>query len=412
MIIQSTSLCLVFAFFAPAPVLSALTPPLAGEERAVDDAGEKRRVLELSSGQKIRVVSRFANERWEYKSKGEWKQLERGAVVGAALESDLLKTWNEKRGALDVKDQTQRVLLAEWAAGAGLITESLKELEAVLGNDPDSTGARETLAKHWFFSVPKIAGQADVAAAEEELLRFGASQTLAGRELASLELARHPDKAALLSRLASELRSPIVVRRSFATLVLRRVFPGEEVKQLMVRSVFDASADVRRGCALGLKAVHDPSVCVPIVRALNSQYPIVRTNAAEALGYMGYSAAVEPLITALAAPAGGGGGDRLPHSNIFVGRQFAYVQDFDVQVAQFQAVADPVINVVLEGSVMDTAVAGETDYLYSSDSVVIQNSLSKLTNEMPGRSAKAWITWWEKNGAKWRAEDLSRPKTG
>jgi hypothetical protein len=409
---QKLPILVLLVLSAPHSFAGTISLPLAGEERATGDAAEKRRVLQLANGQTIRVVSRFANDRWEYKSKGGWKTLERGAVVGATLENDLIKLWNDKRNARDAKDLTQRVLLAGWAASVGLMSESLSELEAVLALDPDSAGARETLTKHWFFSVPTLQGAADTSAAEDALLRFGAAQTLAGRELAVMELARHPDKAALLSRLTGELRSPIVVRRSFATLALRRIYPGEETKTLMVRSVFDASADVRKGCALGLKAVQDPAVCVPIVKALNSQYPLIRNNAAEALGTMGYAAAVEPLIAALSAPQSVGAGERLPHSHIFVGRQFAYVQDFDVEVAQFQAVADPVINVVLEGSVLDTAVAGELDYLYYTDTVVIQNSLNKLTNEMPGRSAKAWITWWEKNAAKWRSDELSRPKTG
>ncbi len=409
--IRSTALLLFIGFGSEAPLVTALTHP--SEVRSNDDASEKRRVFQLASGQTIRVVSRFADDRWEYRSKSGWKSLERGAVVGVTLESDLLKQWNEKRGAIDGKDAGERAQLAEWAAGVGLMTESLNEIEGLLALDPDAAGAREVLSKHWFFSVPSIhVESAALAAAEAELLRFGSTQTLAGRELASMELGRHPDKAALRSRLADELRSPIVVRRSFAAFALRRLFPGEEVKSMLVRSVFDASGDVRKNCALALKAANDPAVCVPIVRALNSKIPVVRANAAEALGSMGYAAAVEPLIAALAAPAGGGGADRLPHSNIFVGRQMAYVQDFDVEVAQFQAVADPVINVLLEGSALDTAVSGELEYSFASDSVVIQSALGKLTHEMPGRSAKAWLSWWEKNGAKWRSDELSRPKTG
>jgi hypothetical protein len=228
-----------------------------------------------------------------------------------------------------------------------------------------------------------------------------------------MELARHPDKDALRKRIGNELHSSVVTRRSFATLAMRRVFPGEGVKPLIARAVLDGSAEVRKGCALALKAANEPGLCVPIVKALYSKSPAVRINAAEALGDMGYAAAVEPLVTRMAAAvAAGGTGDRLPHSNIFIGRQFAYVQDFDVEVAQFQAVADPQVNVLIEGSVLDTAVNGVMDVTFAEESQAIQGSLSKLTRENPGHSNNAWLAWWEKNGMKWHSDDLSRPKTG
>jgi hypothetical protein len=181
-----------------------------------------------------------------------------------------------------------------------------------------------------------------------------------------------------------------------------------------MHAVLDPSADVRQGCAYALKATKEPGVCAPIVKVmLTSRSPILRMNAAEALGNMGFVAAVEPLVARLAAVAQSGGGDRLPHSNIFVGRQVAYIQDFDVEVAQFQAVADPQVNVLIEGQVTDAAVSGDIEYQYVvEEQANIRGALEKLTREMPGRYSKDWFAWWEKNGAKWRSEDLSRPKTG
>ncbi|MBL8860005.1 MAG: HEAT repeat domain-containing protein [Planctomycetes bacterium] len=359
-------------------------------------------------------MSRFVDDHWEYRSKSGWKALADGAVLSSALESELLREWNTRRAALDLRDLAARVLLADWGATAGLMTEVLAELDATLTFEPDHVGAREVLKKHWFFSVPSLQGTADeLAASEEELLRFGAAQTPSGRELAALELARHPEKSAFLPRLVRELHSNVVTRRSFATLVLRRVYPGQEARPLMMHAVLDASADVRQGSALALKAANEPALCVPILRAMKSRSPLVRTYAVEALGFMGYAAAVEPLVQSLsAAQSSGGGADRLPHSNIFIGRQVAYVQDFDVEVAMFQAVADPSVNVLIEGSVLDVAVAGELEMSFATESLAIQNSLAKLTNEMPGRSARAWLAWWEKNASKWRSEELSRPKTG
>jgi len=395
---------------ARAPTTTATDQPTA---QPTDQAAEKKRVLHLASGQSIRVVSRYADGRWEYKGKGGWKALQPGSVVSVALESDLVKQWRARRAALDTRNCDDRAALAAWAARAGLMQEALTEIDAVLMLEPDNAAALELLERTWFFTVPSLQVEADaLAAAEDELLRFGASQSPAGRELAAMQLARHPDRAKLKVRIASELRSSVVTRRSFAALAMRRVFPGEDIKPLMARAVLDASADVRKGCALALKAAAEPGLIVPIVRALDSRSLAVRVNAAEALGHMGYAAAVEPLMMRMAVAQSSGSGERLPHSHIFVGRQFAYIQDFDVEVAQFQAVADPQINVLIEGSVLDAAVSGEMVVSFAEESRAIQGSLSKLTNEKPGHTAAAWLAWWEKNGAKWRAEDLSRPKTG
>ena len=377
-----------------------------------DDGVEKKRVLHLASGQSIRVVSRFTEGRWEYKNKSGWKTLEPGSVTSAALESDVLKQWHARRDGLDTKKCDERAKLAAWAAGQGLMLESLQDIDGVLAMEPDNAIALDVLAHNWFFTVPSLQVPAEkMAAAEDALFRFGAEQSPAGRELAVIELARHPDKETVRTRVGNELHSSIVARRSFATLAMRRMFPGEGVKPLIARAVLDGSAEVRKGCALALKAANEPGLCVPIVKALASKSPAVRINAAEALGDMGYAAAVEPIVAHMATVAAAGGGDRLPHSNIFVGRQFAYVQDFDVEVAQFQAVADPQVNVLIEGSVLDTAVSGDMEVTFAEESQAMQGALSKLTGEKPGHSNNAWLSWWDKNGAKWRSDDLSRPKT-
>ncbi len=398
----------------PATTRSATSDETTKSDTAKSDDGvEKRRVLHLASGQSIRVVSRLTDGRWEYKNKNGWKTLDQGSVTSTALESDILKQWHQKRDGLDTKKCDERAKLAGWAASQGLMLESLQEIDGVLALEPDNATALDVLARNWFFTVPSLqVPAAELASAEDALLRFGAQQSPAGRELAVNELARHPDRDALRKQVGTELQSSVVTRRAFATLAMRRIFPGEGIKPLLARSVLDGSPEVRRGCALALKAANEPGLCVPIVRALSSKSSAVRINAAEALGDMGYAAAVEPIMTHMAAAtAAGGGGDRLPHSNIFIGRQFAYVQDFDVEVAQFQAVADPQVNVLIEGSVLDAAVSGDMEVTFAEESQAMQGALSKLTREVPGHSNNAWLSWWDKNAAKWRSDDLSKPKT-
>jgi hypothetical protein len=295
------------------------------------------------------------------------------------------------------------------------VQEGLEELDAVLAFDPDNAAALDSLRTHRnVMHVPSITvPAAELPEAKQALLRFGASMPAAGRELAVLELGKLPHDEKLRDELLLELRSRIDARRSFAALALRRLLPGDGIKPIMLHAVLDPSQEVRTASSLALRAAKEPGLILPIVRVLEkSESPELRMRAAEALGNMGYGAAVQPLVARLAAAqSDAGSAGRIPHSNIFVGRQIAYIQDFDVEVAQFQAVADPQINVLIEGSALDAAVAGVQDMNVAVEVAAVRGSLERLTGDSPGKSTKAWLAWWEKNGSKWLSEDLSRPRT-
>jgi hypothetical protein len=391
-------------------VLGVVSTAVASEEVGV------RRILHLQNGQTIRVLSRAKDGGWEYHGKGGWKALAPGAVVAAELESDVLRDWNTKKAASAPADVAARTKLADWALSAGLAAEGLDEMTAVLALEPDRKEALASLAVHAdVMTVPALDASAERRdESVKALLRFGASVPGAARELAVLELGKLPRDAELSNLLLAELRSNIVTRRSFATLALRRLLPGEAVKPLVLHAVLDPSEEVRLGSALALRAVDEPGVIVPLVRVLEkSPSSELRHNAAVALGEMGYAAAVEPLVARLAAAASdAGSAGRVPHANIFVGRQVAYIQDFDVEVAQFQAVADPKVNVFIEGSTLDAAVAGVQNVDVSVEVAAARGALEKLTHVSPGKTSKAWLAWWQANGSKWRSEDLSRsPRT-
>lgn len=414
------------AHSSPSLVLAALSflvataVPAAGraqsESGASDTGGrEAHRILHLQNGQTIRVLARERNGAWEYHGKEGWKALAPGLVVSTELESDVLKEWRTRKAAASPSDLAARTKLADWGLSAGLSVEGLEEMNAVLALDPDRREALDSLATHTdVMSVPSIEVPADRRADSiQALLRFGASVPPSARELAVLELGKLPRDESLQETLLAELRSSVVTRRSFGALALRRLLPGQAVKPLILHAVLDPSDDVRRDSSLALRAVNDPAVIVPIVRVLEkSSNSILRRNAAEALGNAGYAAAVEPLVSHLAAGmAAAGSTNRVPHAYIFVGRQFAYIQDFDVEVAQNQAVADPKVGVLIEGSVLDAAVAGVQSVDVSVELASARTALERLTHFSPGKTSKAWLAWWETNGSKWRSEDLSRPRT-
>ena len=398
-------------------VLSLPLPALAREEVAAapasaaqDDGRELRRVLHLANGQTIRVVSRREGDRWSYKSKSGWRELAPGQVVRAAAEAELLREWKAREARAPAADLAARVELASWAATEGLALEGLGALDRVLAADPDHAPALAALGRHEWLSVPTLAvPEAELAAAKEALLRFGSGLPGASREVAVLELGRLPRTPELRAELERELGSRIVERRSFAALALRRLFPREAAKPLMVHALLDASEPVRRESAFALRAFGDPALIAPALRALEKGPPTVRIQAASTLGDMGYAAAVEPMIARLAALQSGGG-ERLPHAYIFQGRQLAYIQDFDVEVAQFQAVADPQVNVLVEGQVTEAAVRGVQVHEVTVEASAIRTALGKLTGAQPGRTTQAWLAWWQENAARWRAEASPEPR--
>ncbi|HVS11760.1 MAG TPA: HEAT repeat domain-containing protein, partial [Planctomycetota bacterium] len=234
--------------------------------------------------------------------------------------------------------------------------------------------------------------------------RAASAASPAVRELLVRRLAEVEGPEALEERLAKLLGSHSTRLRSLAALGLRRLFPGREVKRLVVRAVLDGSDSGRLEASLALRASGEPAVILPVVRALESTNVRVRVNSAEALGNMGFEAAVPALITRLAslsnapAPAGTGVGGR---GYIFVGSQVAYVQDFDVEVAQFQAAADPQVNVLTEGSVLDVRAIGVTIESVAFESRRVRGALQRLTGANPGNSSKSWLDWWETNKGRW-----------
>lgn len=378
------------------------------------DSREVRRILHLSNGQTIRVVSRRNGELWEYKSRDSWKSVPSSFVERAALETDVLRQWRELEAACDRREVSRSIELARWAFDAGLVSEGLAVADAILATEPDQPQLLAFLERSDDVSVPSLkVAPAELDDAKAALLRFGASMPPAAREFAVRELKRFGASDALQSELRRELSSSVVSRRSFAALALRRVFPGAEVKPMILHAVLDPSAEVRQSASCALRAVGEPGVIVPIVRVLTeSESAPLRANAAEALGHMHYAAAVEPLMNRLitaAAPLQRTGEARLPHSSIFVGRQIAYVQDFDVEIAQASAIADPNINVLLEGMSLEAAVQGVQQVSVAVEVATIRTALGRITGASPGNSSKDWIAWWRENAEHWQSSNHSDP---
>lgn len=381
-------------------------PAAVGQESEVDadtraDANtrEAARILHLRDGGILRGRTRWNGSSWELREgRDAWRALPLESVTRVVLEREALERRRQLLAKVERNDSTQRVIAADWMLREGLADEALAELETVLGDEPDHPGALRVLTSP---PVP-LAAPGSSSTAPLDAMRSASVRPRVVQELAIVALGRRADAEAVDAALAKALHSPATRMRSFAALALRRLRPGAQAKELLGRAVLDSSAQVREEAALALRAVGEEGLILPIVRALRSEHTSVRSNAADALGAMGFAAAVEPLINRLSsvsAPQSGGGGWQAPAANIFVGRQVAYVQDYDVEVAQFASIADPQVNVALEGSVLDVRVIGVQQFSVATESRRIRGALARLTGANPGATNRAWLDWWEQNKA-------------
>jgi len=383
------------ALLASLIVVLLASPATFAQESHAQGKPERARthVIHLTDGRVLRVQASPTADGWQIRQGRDWIELPADAVERVALEGDLKKE-SRKLDKAAGKDPVRRVAYADWLIQAGLHIEALQTLDRVLRKDPDQDAACELLARnHLPVALPPVQPL-------EPFLVAGAKGTPVIREIACARLVSEPEIPGLREALRAELTSSSPRRRSFATLALRRAMPGQEVQPLLRRAVLDASADVRVGASLALRDVNDPAVILPVLRALESRNDRVRKNAIESLAVMNYKAAVRPLYSHLVNLQSGSSG-RVPHSHISVTRQMAYVQDFDVEVAQFSAIADPIINVLQEGVVLDAGVLGVHEYVVQTERASSRRALASLTGARPGNTTASWKRWWSEHGDEW-----------
>jgi len=374
----------------------------------------RRRLLHARGGGVLRADSRRVEGGWEYRRQGEheWIALPEGVVESVRLESEALDELRSRRAALGRASGGALVGLSEWALSEGLYDEGLDLLDDVLKDDPDQPAALGLLRRD---DLPfRLPSATDGSA--EELLKFAGAAPPALREMAVTRMLTLPDQPALRAALQVRLTDRSSATRAMATLALRRLAVSEpcvevELQELLRRAARDMSPEVRQGAALALRDAHEEGLVLPLVAALSSPSSTLRAHAAESLGLMGYDAAVPALVQRLVTlPAQGGAGEfSAPRSSIFVGRQIAFVQGFDVDVAQNAAIGDPEIGVLQEGASLDVAVMGASGTSYVAESAALRGALERLTGAKPGNSVAAWKSWWDKNAARWAPD---APATG
>lgn len=407
-----TVVALVFSVGSGALAQAPDTQPAAASE-SDPRAKELRRVFTLTGGTFLRAKSRWVGESWEYLDNSAWKPLPASAVASFAEERDLLDQSKRLLAQLGNDQGARRAAYADWLLSHGLLKEGVQELDKLLARDPDQPDARKVAIAHAaLFRVD--ASDPASAAGLDAWMRAACGLTPSLREVALTQLDTRVEDAALAQRLARGLTASSPREREVSALGLRRLYPGQEVRGLSRCAVLDGSENVREEAALALRDAKDSAVVGSIIGALGSRYGAVRANAVEALGAMGYPEAVQPLVEYMGSVAQSSGYNP-PHSYIFVGRQQAYIMDYDVEVAQFSAAADPIIGTLQEGAVLDARVLGSWEVDTVIETSRAARALSKLTGAEPGRRLADWQAWWRENGSRYATATepaVSRPTTG
>ena len=312
----------------------------------------------------------------------------------------------------------ERIETARAHLDAGRAADGLAELDRALAEHPGDAGVRAFLAERRDtrgLGVALDLGETPDEDHARRALEAAAAKAddfpPAARELALLEL-REWSYVELGPEATGAACDEWLVhasdaRRRFAAEWLRQEYRPARSTDLLARTLLDRDEGVRVAAATALGSSGEVALIAPVARALGHEHPLVREHAALALGHMGLPAAVPALASALLAPPSGGWSP--PASYVFIGRQSAYVQDFDVEVATGAAIADPVINVLTEGAVLEAKLLHvEPQKLRT----ILRASLVRLTGSDPGVSTAAQAQWWEANRERYEALLPEAPPAG
>jgi hypothetical protein len=207
-------------------------------------------------------------------------------------------------------------------------------------------------------------------------------------------LAREPEADKALRRKARE--ATLEQQRIVALEALARRADQSNDPFVWRTALVDPARGLRERAALLARTGQRPATAVAYLSGgLESGDSEVRIRAAEAFAKIGDPSAIEPLVAAgpmAVVDVAGGGGQFTPRAHCAFVTQESFVQDFDVEVAQGAVIANPKINVLQYGSVLDVAV--HAVQLYRIEVVVAyRKALRELAGSDPGADPTKWREW-------------------
>jgi len=208
------------------------------------------------------------------------------------------------------------------------------------------------------------------------------------------------DPGEMFRPLVRNLNSSRTGTRHLAAFRLGELGSQEALSGLVRAAIEDRDEGVRDVAFAAAMKIGHPALFVPFAKALFANSAVTRIRAARYLGAIGDRRAVEVLVRRFALAAGGGG-----RSSLSVLDQQAYVKDFDVEVAQAAAIADPIIGIAHSGAIFDVRVLGIHGTMTTVEKRVVAEALEDLTGESFGENPTAWVRWWRQEQARRKSEE-------
>ncbi|MDH3590787.1 MAG: HEAT repeat domain-containing protein [Planctomycetota bacterium] len=322
---------------------------------------------------------------------------------------------------LKADDVAGHYRLALWCDKAGLKTEARREFRAVVTLDTDHRAARRALgyenvrgrwvkgkeamrakgfveykgswvtaAEYALYAKDKIAAQKarDARITGDAAIKklYNQDPLVRARAMGTIERIEALYRLRPLS-IAARVKHPDIRKRAIAGLGALNT--KDALPPLYKRAIFDPVEDLRNAAVDAIRANDAKGKTGPFLRAAGSPFDKVRVAAVKALGNLGDASAVGPLVARYQVVGGSGQSVYISQVN-----QISFVQDFDVEVAQTQFIADPVIGVIQDGLVLNFRALATSGFIDIYEKPAYAQSLHKLTGKDIGNDAKAWMKWY------------------
>ncbi|MBK9384084.1 MAG: HEAT repeat domain-containing protein [Planctomycetes bacterium] len=357
----------------------SLAPALRAQGEAVLVGTRAGQFLEAE-----RVKNAAGRDELWWGSGAQRRQIPAGAVTSVRSLAELRA--EHARLAENARAQPGSALgLARWCAANGLSKELAEALDPVLAKEPLHPGALALLRglslEHL---VPAGRGEPDAVA--RGLVLYGGQHFAepTTRTMAALRLPSLEGGPAAIERARKSVRGE---ERALALLALALSASEPRWKDGLAHAMLDADPRARRAAVALVKQSGELDLIQPFLRALGSAHPKVQIHAAEALGALGDPRAVDVLIEKLSYGAGA-------RSYLLSVTQTSVISDYDVETAQASFIADPTINVLQDGEVLDAKVAGGGGQrTLGAVRGAVAGALRELTGVDHGTDLAAWRAW-------------------
>lgn len=347
-------------------------------------------------------------------------------ALRAADASGLTPLFVERRAGLDSTQPTGWIDLGHWCRRAGLVLEAdgcFRTVVALRPNDPEARAALGFVRfrGEWMTRADamrakgfeRFDGQWMLPAEADHYRRRRAADGRSGESapilkvreragFAAAVLRGEPGAAPRFAKLSLEEQLLVLLSGLTHTDTDIRASAAERlavhrdrrvVRALTRASVSDTDPEARAAALSALKSLDYEQTPLYFGSALRAKAEALRIRAAENLGSFSDSP-LAPRVLADRWMEGWGGGPRV---NLFVGQSISYIRDFSVEVAQTAAIADPEVDVIHEGAILDFQSKGIRQLISHQEQAAYRDAMKQLLRRDLGPKPDDWTEYLNRN---------------